>query len=155
MAYLESNFLHMEIIQANLSHLFIVAPLFNEYRVFYKQDSALELAVSFLKERLTNGDSVIFLAMEGELCLGFTQLYPAFSSVSLQRLYILNDLFVLPDTRGKGVGQTLLEHAQQYTANLGYKGLALETATDNPAQHLYERLGWAKDDGALHYFWKC
>jgi hypothetical protein len=34
------------------------------------------------------------------------------------------------------------------------KGLALSTATDNPAQYLYERLGWEKETGFLNYFWK-
>ncbi len=144
----------MKIIKANMSHLSLVAPLFDAYRVFYEQDSVLDQATSFLKERFVNGDAVIFLAMEGERCLGFTQLFPTFSSVSMERFYVLNDLFVVPAARGKGVGQLLLEHAQVFTAELGYKGLALETARDNPAQALYERLGWVKDEG-VHYFWKC
>ncbi|HAI44518.1 MAG TPA: GNAT family N-acetyltransferase, partial [Maribacter sp.] len=36
----------------------------------------------------------------------------------------------------------------------GYKGLALETAIDNPAQKLYEKLDWEKDSHCFHYFWQ-
>ena len=85
--------------------------------------------------------------------MGFTQLYPTFSSVSMQRFYILNDLYVLPTLRGQGIGESLLNAAKDLAKANNWKGLALETAVDNPAQKLYERLGWERSDDFYHYFW--
>jgi hypothetical protein len=68
------------IIQAGPEHLDLAAPLFNAYRMFYEQPSDLPGARAFIKARLEQGDSVIFLALaeEGEqqIGLGFVQLYP-------------------------------------------------------------------------------
>ncbi|HBY68373.1 MAG TPA: GNAT family N-acetyltransferase, partial [Flavobacteriaceae bacterium] len=97
----------------------------------------------------------IFMAFTSENeAVGFTQLYPSFSSVSVQRTYILNDLFVSKEYRGKGIGEALLNHAKQFAKKEGSKGLTLETETNNPAQHLYERLGWKKDEHTFHYTWE-
>lgn len=132
-----------------------IAPLFDAYRVFYGQPTNLSAASSFLKERFSARDSVILLAVgNGEIC-GFTQLYKSFSSVSLKAIFILNDLFVAPEFREKGVGKALLTAAQNHCKLLGYKGLALETATENPAQKLYEKMGWVKDEACFHYFWQA
>lgn len=139
---------------ANLSDVEQIAPLFDAYRVFYGQASNVAGARTFLKERLQNNEAIIFLALENDIPTGFTQLYKTFSSVSLQPFFILNDLYVAPEFRNKGVGEALLNHAKSHCTTLGYKGLALETAIDNPAQKLYERLGWKKDESYFHYFWK-
>lgn len=80
------------------------------------------------------------------------QLYPVFSSVSLASFYILNDLYVDPKQQNKGIGEALLNRAIKFSKDKNSKGLALETAKDNPAQKLYERMGWKKDSKFLHYF---
>lgn len=145
----------MGIIRARTEHLEALIPLLDGYRVFYGQHPDTGLARDFLGERLRLGDSTIFLAMDSGFAVGFTQLYPSFSTVSLQPLLILNDLYVLPGHRGKGWGEALLKKAQEYCAEAGCKGLALETGTENPARHLYERLGWEQDAHCFHYFWTC
>ncbi len=140
--------------RATLAHLEPLAVLFDGYRVFYGQPSDVALAKKFLSERLMGNESVVFVAFADGAMVGFTQLYFTFSSVTAQKSLILNDLFVSATARGRGVGEALLRAAQQFTLENDYKGLALETAEDNPAQHLYERLGWQKDTGFFHYFWK-
>ncbi|QIE60686.1 GNAT family N-acetyltransferase [Rasiella rasia] len=145
----------MKIQAATLSHLNKLTPLFNGYRVFYKQPSDIARAEKFLTERLEKGDSTIFIAIsENEEAMGFTQLYPSFSSVSTQRTYILNDLYVSEAHRKKGVGEALMQHAKQFAILKGAKGITLETETHNPAQHLYERIGWKKDTAVFHYTWE-
>lgn len=143
----------IRIISANEKHISDVAPLFDAYRVFYNQESDMSAGKRFLEERFAKGETIIFLAFDADQPIGFTQLYTTFSSVSLQPLLILNDLFVAPSHRKKGVGEALLNHAKAYCTLMKYKGLALETAHDNPAQQLYERLGWQKDMHCFHYFW--
>jgi GNAT superfamily N-acetyltransferase len=144
----------LEILNAKLRDIDSIAPLFDAYRVFYKQKSNSKASKEFINDRLSNGQSVILMALlEGE-AIGFTQLYTTYSSVSMQPFFILNDLFVLPEHRGKKIGERLLREAQELCIRVNYKGLSLETATDNPAQHLYEKLGWKKDTDYFHYFWK-
>ena len=143
----------MTIRQARLDDLEPLTKLFNGYRVFYQQPYDLKGASDFLHQRLTKQDSIILVALDRyENPIGFTQLYPSFSSVSMQPLWILNDLYVTPDNRGTGTGKALILAAQELAINRGWKGLVLETAMDNPAQQLYERTGW-RQDGMLHYSW--
>jgi GNAT superfamily N-acetyltransferase len=143
----------MQIKRATISDLDDAAPLFDAYRQFYGQRSDVAAARAFLDERLRRDESVIFLAVaEGGGPLGFTQLYPSFSSVSLRRLWILNDLFVGPSARRGGVGRRLLDRAREWAIETGAKGLVLATAVDNSkARALYESCGWQRDDEFQHY----
>ncbi len=142
----------MTIIKAHIEHLYLIVSLFDAYRVFYKRPSNKDAAKQFLFERLKNRDSIIFLALVDNKAVGFTQLYTSFSSVSMQPIYILNDLYVTKEFRKQGVGVALLNKAKQQCRGNNYKGLSLQTETTNPAQHLYESLGWEKDPD-LQYFW--
>ena len=143
----------MKIIRATKEHISLIAPLFDAYRIFYKQSSDLSGAVSFLRRRIDAEESILFLAMNKNSPIGFTQLYTTFSSVSMESLYILNDLYVIPSYRGKGIGEALLNKAKEQCVLMHYKGIGLETSSENPAQNLYERLGWKKDIEHYHYFW--
>lgn len=145
----------MLIEEATIRQLDQIVPLFDQYRIFYEQESDFRNARIFLEERFQKGDSVILLAYIGNEAIAFTQLYFTFSSVSLKPTLILNDLYVLPEYRGQGAGALLLKRAQRYCLENNYKGLALETAIDNPAQKLYEKLGWKKDSHCFHYFWSA
>ncbi|MRH99881.1 GNAT family N-acetyltransferase [Kriegella sp. EG-1] len=145
----------MTISKVTIKNINEVAPLFDAYRVFYKQETDLEAASQFLLNRLTNNESLILKATFFNKVVGFTQLYRTFSSVSLQSTYILNDLYVEEDYRKNGIGKALLNEAKKICIADNYKGLALETAIDNPAQKLYEKLGWVKDSGYFHYFWSA
>lgn len=129
-----------------------VAPLFDAYRQFYKQKSDLARARAFLSERLERDESVIFLALAGGKAVGFVQLYPCFSSTSMKRMWILNDLFVTPEARRGGAAKALMERARQWALETKADGLWLETAVDNhPAQRLYESLGWKRDNDYFRY----
>ena len=140
--------------RATLENLNEVSDLFNAYRVFYKQDSDVNLAVNFISERIQNKDSVIFYANnEHGKPLGFTQLYPTFSSVSAKSSWVLNDLYVSSTARRLGVGKKLMETAKIFAIENNSKGIALETGENNvKAQALYESLGYEKDVGVYSYF---
>lgn len=143
----------MHIISVTPNEVGLVAPLFDQYRVFYRQPSDPALAQAFIAERVANRESVIFLALQDGEPVGFTQLYPSFSSVSARRTWILNDLYVVPSCRGQGVGSALLERARAHAQETGAKGLGLQTAVDNlNAQRLYEALGYRRSEGFYSYF---
>jgi len=130
----------------------LVAPLFDTYRVFYGKPSDPALARDFIDARLTRGESVILLALQEGKAVGFTQLYPAFSSVSATHVWILNDLLVLPDARRGGVARALLSAAADFARADGALRLELETDHDNhTAQALYQAMGWTLYDGTLRY----
>jgi GNAT superfamily N-acetyltransferase len=146
----------VRVIQATSAHLEALSALFDGYRQFYEQPSDLAGARAFLAERLERGESVLLLALldqEGrEIPAGLAQLYPSFSSVSMRRLWILNDLYVSQDARHHGVARALLQAAREYAERTGAKGLELMTARDNSAaQALYESMGWRRDEDFLPY----
>tara|TARA_R110001632_G_scaffold67518_2_gene158532 strand:+ start:1297 stop:1809 length:513 start_codon:yes stop_codon:yes gene_type:complete len=168
----------MHIRQATLDDLDILVPLFDGYRTFYKQESNLKGARLFLKQRLESNESVVYIAFLPEFvqagaklpdeqigsdiqnpesnedqAVGFTQVYPFYSSVSMERMLVLNDLYINPDFRGLGVGTALIDTVKNLCRDLDQKGIALQTAYDNPAQKLYEREGFKKDTD-LQYFWQ-
>ncbi|APH03630.1 GNAT family N-acetyltransferase [Bacillus weihaiensis] len=142
----------MEIIQAHLKELHAVATLFNQYRVFYDQPSNLQGAQKFILERMEKNESVIFLALDEEVPLGFVQLYPIFTSVGMKRKWLLNDLFVDDAHRRKGVGKALMNAAKRLGEETEAAGILLETTKDNlKAQALYESLGFQKEDTVFFY----
>ena len=136
----------MNIIRANLSYLEQIVPLFDAYRVFYKRESDIAAARAYIQARLENHEATIYLAMEDETALGLAICYSTFSSVALKRLVILNDLFTIPEARGKGVGTALLATCQEFARDQGCAVLRLRTAHDNlTAQSVYEKFGFARD----------
>ncbi|WML55919.1 GNAT family N-acetyltransferase [Neobacillus sp. PS2-9] len=143
----------MLIQKATIDELEVVTELFDLYRVFYEQASDLTAAKEFLKERIVNEESVIFVALEDNEALGFVQLYPSFSSVSMKRSWVLNDLYVKKQARGKGVGENLINTALHFTKESGAKGVLLETGKENiNAQRLYEKIGFVKETNYFYYY---
>jgi|SRR5436190_8040517 len=133
--------------QAVFADLGALVPLFDAYRQFYGEVSDLAGARAFLRERFEHTQSVVFIAEEPDNAVGFTQLYPSFSSVTMARTFVLNDLFVAPHRRRKGVGEMLLQSAARFARDVGAVRLTLSTAVTNaPAQALYESAGWRRDE---------
>lgn len=138
-----------DIRRTTLADLPVVAPLFDAYRQFYAQPPDPALAERFIRDRLERNESVIFVASEAKSSngLGFTQLYPAFSSVAARPIWILNDLFVAPAGRRRGIGCALLDAATDHARQTGAKRLILSTAeTNKAAQALFESYGSRRDD---------
>ncbi|MEO1075474.1 MAG: GNAT family N-acetyltransferase [Bacteroidota bacterium] len=142
------------ICQASVADLDDLARLFDAYRQFYRQDTNLDGARRFLQARVEAVESVILIARgaeEGE-AVGFTQLYPFFSSVRMQRLWVLNDLFVAASARRKGIARALMEAAHTFAAETGAAGVQLSTErTNHAAQALYDELGYVRDDDFWTY----
>ena len=142
----------MKVFLANIEHLEVLSVLFDQYRVFYQQSSDLDSATLFLKNRFEYCDSIIFAARDGDQIVGFTQLYPSFSSVSMKRVWILNDLFVTFSHRNQGIARSLMTMARQHGQETGAIRISLSTQQSNHvAQALYESLGYEKDEVFHHY----
>ena len=141
--------------KAKLKDLEQLAMLFDAYRVFYRKETAIEEATQFLKQRLENNDSEIIVAESAENSLiGFVQLYPLFSSTRMQKLWLLNDLFVDPPFRKKGIAINLIERAKQLVSESGACGMFLETEKSNiVGNNLYPKVGLELNKGSNYYEW--
>ncbi|MSP33960.1 MAG: GNAT family N-acetyltransferase [Rickettsiales bacterium] len=143
----------MKIIQVTSEHLSLAAPLFNAYRMFYEKESDLKNATKFLRDRIANNESAIFIALdEKSEALGLMQLYPGFSSVGMKKIYILNDLYIDEKSRGQGIGRRLMKVAQDFAILNSASKISLQTAkTNKVGQDLYESEGYVLDDEYLTY----
>lgn len=138
--------------QAVLSDIDALAPLFDGYRQFYGRPSDPRAARDFLLARFDHGESALFIAHADGTPVGFCQLYPSFSSVSLARTFVLNDLFVQESARRRGVASKLMSAAIAFAKSLGAVRVSLSTATTNEsAQALYRAAGWKRDDQFVVY----
>lgn len=141
--------------QATIQDLDQLTFLFDSYRVFYKMKSDIAGARAFISDRLTTGDSIIFVArIEDAGLVGFVQLYPVFTSTRMQRLWLLNDLYVSPPFRGKKISVSLIDHAKRHAQATGSAGLTLETAKSNYiGNSLYVKTGFVLDTDHNFYSW--
>ena len=131
-----------------------LAVLFDAYRVFYEKESDLNEAKKFLFDRIVNKESWIIVAMEEDYMVGFVQLYPLFSSTRMKKLWLLNDLFIVENYRGKGISKQLIEKCKDVCNDTGACGLMLETAkTNKTGNNLYVKTGFVLDADHNYYNW--
>lgn len=140
--------------KATIQDLPQLTELFDQYRVFYHKESNISAAENFLKQRIENKDSEIFVAeSEGKLT-GFVQLYPLFSSTRMKRYWLLNDLYVNKNYRGKGFSKKLIEEAKQLAKSTDASGILLETGKSNDiGNQLYPSCGFEIYDEVNFYEW--
>ena len=145
----------MRIIQATLEHLDLLTPLFVKYREFYGSLPYPDSSRAFLEKRLRRKESVIYLALpdddDGRL-LGFCQLYPSFSSLSLKRVWILNDIYVAEDARRQLVADNLMRTAKKMAKETQAVRMRVSTSSNNDvAQKVYESIGFKEDTQFKNY----
>ena len=134
--------------QAGLEDLTSVVSIFEQYRHFYQCENNIVLATDFIKARMEQQESIIFIAETDEqekTVVGFVQLYPLFTSTRMKKVWLLNDLFVEETYRKQGIAEQLILNAKALSNDTGALGLRLSTAASNqPAQALYEKIGFIK-----------
>ena len=145
----------MRIIKATLEHLDLLAPLFVKYREFYGELPFPDSSRSFLEKRLSRDESVIYLALsidDDRKVLGFCQLYPSFSSLSLKRVWILNDIYVAEDARRQLVADHLMRTARKMAKASQAVRMRVSTSSNNDvAQKVYESIGFREDTQFKNY----
>ncbi len=139
---------------ATLQDLESLTLIFEKYRDFYKKQGDYEGAKSFLKERISNNQSVIYIAEADGKTIGFTQLYPLFSSTRMKKLWLLNDLYVEEEYRQKGISIALIDKAKELCRETGACQLSLETSKTNMVgNNLYPKTDFQLDTEANFYYW--
>ena len=141
--------------KASIEDLESIAVLFDAYRVFYRKESDLDSAVVFIKERIINNESIIYLAIFEDVAVGFTQLYPIFSSTRMKRVWLLNDLYITKNNRGKGISKMLLNQSKQLARDTKAAAVVLETEKSNDiGNQLYPSADFTIEDDVNHYYWE-
>lgn len=142
----------MQISRIVASDLADLHPLVEGYRAFYKQEANAKTQ-QYLADRIANDEAIGFIARDDAgVGVGFTLIYPTFSTVSLSQIWLLNDLFVTPEARGIGVASALMDAAEEAARDAGATRIFLRTAhTNTPAQALYEGRGWVYDEVFKRY----
>lgn len=140
--------------KVGLEDLDTAATLFNLYRIFYRQTDNYQSCKTFIQERLDHEQSTIFLVYVENEAVGFVQLYKLYHYIKLQKQWLLSDLFVHPDYRGKGLSVALIDRAKQWCNETGACGLMLETEkTNDIGNQLYPRCGFEYDGNHNYYYW--
>lgn len=141
--------------KATINDLEQLTNLFDQYVVFYKNPSNYEKHYRYLKERLQNNEAIIFVATDDEnenKLIGFALIYVTFSSLALNKILILNDLFVDSSARKKGIGEKLILQTVELAKELGANDIRLRTAKNNTvAQGLYHKMGFVREDFLYSY----
>jgi len=131
--------------EADINDLEDVAFLFNQYRIFYSMTSNLAKCEKFITKRLSNKDSIIYLAAIENKPAGFIQIYPSFSSVAMQPIWVLNDLFVSKEYRKLGCAKSLMQKVKNEALKRRIFSVKLSTTNGNhPAKKLYHSIGYTK-----------
>ena len=145
--------MEFKIIEAESKNVEQVGKLFDLYRQFYKYDSNLIVSTNYIKDRINNKESKIFIAINDKNeAIGFVQLYETFGSLDLGKIIILYDLYVEKGYRENKVGRQLMIRSHEYAKKIKAKRVQLSTATDNfIGQSLYESLGYVKDTDFYTY----
>ena len=140
--------------KANITDLDQLSELFDLYRMFYNKASDLTAGKEFLKERIINSESEIFISIIDSKAVGFVQLYPYFSSTRMKKMWLLNDLFVHSEFRGKGISKELIEVSKKLCIETNACAVNLETSKMNDiGNSLYPSTGFVLDLENNYYSW--
>lgn len=122
-------------------------PMLRAYCDFYRVEPSDERLAALVSALIDNpADGVQLIARDGDgTPLGFATIYWTWQTLYAARVGVLNDLFVVPASRGTGAGRTLIERCLKLCRDRGAEKLVWETAPDNAvAQRLYDGIGAEK-----------
>lgn len=127
----------------------LLMPMLRAYCDFYGVDPRDDRLVALCRALIDDpqeGSQLIARRLDGEGDVGdpvgFATIFWTWQTLDAARVGVMNDLFVVPDARGEGVGRRLIERCRAHCRKRGAKKLVWETALDNhTAQRLYDSTG--------------
>jgi GNAT superfamily N-acetyltransferase len=133
----------IEIRPARTDEIEEMLPLIRAYCEFYEtvpNDAGLREMFEILINDPEQG--AVFIARHDGRAVGFATLDWKWSSLKAARIGYLEDLFVEPETRGRGIADALIETCAQRCREHGRQAMQWMTAPDNHrAQKVYDRTG--------------
>lgn len=117
-------------------------PLWQGYLAFYKASLPAEVTETTWQRLMDPAEPMhVWGAFEGETLLGIVQCVVHRTTWSTKSICYLQDLFTLPEARGKGVGRALIAHVYAEAARAGWFRVYWQTHESNAeAQVLYNKV---------------
>ena len=140
------------IVVATLQHLPDLSNLWADYQTFYQvKNINTQRNQNFIKHILAHPEEgLIHVYLLKNKPVAFSTLYFTYSSTVSTKVGVLNDLYVDPDHRRKGIAQALVDNAREVVKNLDISIMRWMTQeTNTTAQKLYEQ--YAKPSKWLSY----
>lgn len=130
--------------------------LFVAYQAFYKVQADAAKTRAFVSDRLRLNDTIFLIARYEDTPthkgVGFAQMMPKLSSTAMRRNWVLNDLFVAPEHRRRGIATAIMNECLAFAKRTGATKMSLKTqAANDAARALYEREGWGLDEEFVTY----
>jgi ribosomal protein S18 acetylase RimI-like enzyme len=151
----------IEVDYSNALHLEHLAFLLNAYSMDNMGNGKpIDISIlNKLKKDLLNvvgAYSFIAYLKQGEVFspVGLINCFTGYSTFKAAPLLNIHDVIVLDSVRGKGIGASLINAAEEKARALGYCKLTLEVRTDNPAEKLYRKLGFTDGDNPMIFLTK-
>jgi ribosomal protein S18 acetylase RimI-like enzyme len=137
----------VEVRPAREDELDELLPLMRAYCDFYESLPTDEGLLTMMRTLIAEpSQGAVFVARDGGRAVGFATLDWKWSSLKGARIGYLEDLFVDPDTRGRGIAEALIEICAVRCRELGMPAMEWSTAPDNHrAQKVYNRTGAASE----------
>jgi len=135
-----------------------VARLLHDFNTEYDDFSpGVEVLTANAREMLAAGDMVVLLAGEGPDALAELRFRKSVWTATLD--CYLEELYVVPDLRGQGIGRKLLRGVMEVARSVGAARIELGTSEDDEtARALYESEGFTnregKPDGPVMFFYE-
>jgi GNAT superfamily N-acetyltransferase len=98
--------------------------------------------------------SISFIAMLNDKPVGLANCFYGFSTFRAKKVLNIHDLAVLPEARGKGVGEALLSAVEKKARETDCCKVTLEVREDNRARNLYERAGFEYGEPRMFFMTK-
>ena len=134
----------MRIDRVDVVDLPVLMPMLRAYCDFYEVDPRDDRLVALCRALIDDpakGSRRSPADEDGEP-LGFATVFWTWQTLDACRIGVLNDLYVVPEARGPGVGRQLIEHCRGLCRKRAAGKLVWETAPDNvTAQRLYDGIG--------------
>lgn len=122
-------------------------PLMRAYCDFYEAEPSDQGLLGMARALITDPDQgAMFIARDRGEAVGFATLDWKWSSLKAARIGYLEDLYVTPETRGRGIADALIEACAERCRERGAPAMDWLTAPDNHrAQAVYDRTGAAAE----------
>jgi len=142
----------VEIRLARTDEIEEMLPLIRAYCEFYETEPNDAGLREMFETLITDpGQGAVFIAREDDRAVGFATVDWKWSSLKAAQLGYLEDLFVDPAARGRGIADTLIEACAELCRERGLTAMQWLTAPDNHrAQKVYNRTG-AEFDTFIEY----
>jgi GNAT superfamily N-acetyltransferase len=145
---------NVQIVPATESDIPVILDLIHALASYEKLAHVVEATPERLRKTLFGSQPLaeVLLAYRDEECAGFAVFFSTYSTFLAQPGLYLEDLYVKPDQRGKGIGLALLQHLARLATERGCGRLEWGVLDWNePAIRFYKRLGAVAMDNWTKY----